>query len=129
MRNNGSVHIIMKYLCCTVAVIWGALIEVTTEMPLECWALIGHLSEWQLNRLSNKDALVNNDNNKQFVIFSNGGARNSPKCKVYYKRTEGLPTDGKGGRKREKYFLRRDVITLVKARGSERGNAMKITTS
>ena len=82
MRNNGSVHIIMKYLCCTVAVIWGALIEVTAEMALECWALIGHLSEWQLNYLSNKDTLVNNDNNKQFVIFSKGGARNSPNWKT-----------------------------------------------
>ena len=47
MRNNGSVLIIMKHLCRTVAVIWGALIEVTTEMALECYALIGHLSKWQ----------------------------------------------------------------------------------
>ena len=52
-----------------------------------------------------------------------------PNAKLYYKRTEGLPTDSKGGRKGEKCFLRRDVITLVKARGSERGNAMKIITS
>ena len=72
----------MKYLWRTVAVIWGALIEVTTEMALECKALIGHLSEWQFNWLSNKDALVNSDNTKQFVIFSNGGARNSPNCKT-----------------------------------------------
>ena len=79
MRNNGSVHIIIKYLCYTVAVIWGALIEVTKEMALECWALIGHLSEWQFNWLSN--------------------------TKLYYKRTEGLPTDGKGGRKGAKYVF------------------------
>ena len=57
------------------------------------------------------------------------GLQIRPIAKLYYKRTEGLPTDGKGGRKGEKYFLRRDVITLVKARGSERGNAMKIITS
>ena len=38
---------------------------------LECWALIGHLSEWQFDWLSNK-----------FVNFSNGGARNSPNCKT-----------------------------------------------
>ena len=63
-------------------VIWGALIEVTTEIALECWALIGHLSEWQFNWLSNKDALVNSDNTKQFVIFTTGGARNSPKSKT-----------------------------------------------
>ena len=45
-----------------------------------------------------------------------------PIAKLYYKRTEGLPTDGKGGRKE-------DIITLVKARGSQRGNAMEIITS
>ena len=53
-----------------------------------------------------------------------------PIAKLYHKRTEGLPTDGKGGRKGEKYFFApRYIYTLVKARGSERGNAMKIITS
>ena len=28
-----------------------------------------------------------------------------PIGKLYYKRTKGLPTDGKGGRKGEKYFF------------------------
>ena len=43
--------------------------------------LIGHLSEWQFNRLSNKDAFSSSSNTKQFVIFSNGGAGNSPNYK------------------------------------------------
>ena len=45
-----------------------------------------------------------------------------PIAKLYYKRTKGLPTDGKGGRWGEKYFLLRDVIAVVKAGASERGN-------
>ena len=44
-----------------------------------------------------------------------------PNAKLYYERTEGLPTDGKGGRKGEKCFLRRDVITLVKAKVANAG--------
>ena len=44
--------------------------------------LIGHLSEWQFNCLSNKDAFSSSSNTKQFVIFSNGGAGNSPNCKT-----------------------------------------------
>ena len=52
-----------------------------------------------------------------------------PIAKLYYKRTEGFPTDGNGGRRGEKYFLRRDVITVVKARGSDRGNVYSCTLS
>ena len=51
-----------------------------------------------------------------------------PIAKLYYKRTEGLPTDGKGGGEIN-IFLRRDVITVVKARGNDRGNVYSCTLS
>ena len=92
-------------------------------------ALIGHLSEWQFNWLSNKDALSNGDNAEHFVIFVNQvGLETRPIAKLNNNRTEGLPTDGKEGRRGGKhFFLRRDVRAEVKARGSERGNVYSCT--
>ena len=70
------------------------MIDVTLIKPqrfTRVLALYGHLSEWQFNWLSNKDALVNNDNTKWYVIFNKEGK-------------EGLGGGRGGGGWREKLF-------------------------
>ena len=50
-----------------------------------------------------------------------------PIAKLNHNRTEGLLTDGKEGWRAKKRFWRRDVIVVVKPRGSERGNVYSFT--
>ena len=68
--------------------------------------LIDHLSEWQFNCLSNKDAF------KLTVVIPNNllfsamvGLEIRPIAKLNDNRTEGLPTDGKEGWRAQKHFL------------------------
>ena len=57
--------------------------------------LISHLSEWQFNRLSNKDAFSS----------SMVGLEIRPIAKLNHNRTEGLLTDGKERWRAKKRFL------------------------
>ena len=90
--------------------------------------LIGHLSEWQFNCLSNKDAF------KLTVVIPNNllfsamvGLEIRSIAKLNHDRTEGLLTDGKEGWRGKNHFWRRDVSAEVKARGGERGTVYSCT--